>query len=824
MSRNSYLNSGRARSIGSCFSRTLAVSAVAGAVAAMTLPAAAASITWDGGGADGNTSTAFNWVGDVAPAATGDTLVFAGTTNLAVNNDSITSLATSGTAITFDATAGSFNLGGNQLVVGSGAGAGQVIIQQSSPNPQIISANLKLSTGNGDRSIVFGSGAGSLTLSGNIDFGTTAGDWLFPNTTPGNIILTGTNTGDGKSTASITAGTNTMRAMMRNNVANTVLTLGSDAALGNSGTGDIAIGTASLRGIAANQTLTINTLNGNRNLGGSSILINTPKVNFDGTSNLTLSSIVSTGGNRDFWVINSGQVKIKDAIALSGDQTGRNLFINLSGTGGMVVDGKLFETFHSGGITSTTTPQSTLRKSGSGTLTLNGDSANFNGLITDEGAGGTLVIGNANALGATGTTRGTVVSNGAALDLNGFTIGETLTVNSGGTLKNTSVLPAGVTADMAINSDLIVNTVGDITVTRLIGGSTARLVTKVGAGTLVTSGDNHNNLTNWDIQAGTVIFANTGGIAADRGLTLNGGTLQLSGTNSNLINDNQPFTINSGTFDVNGKGEAIAGLDGAGGDVTNTSPNTATLYVGGGPSGSSTGSYSGLIHDAAGLLKVTKEGSGSQILSGANTYRGQTKVAGGTLQLNVAGGADQPVLGGANVASPGGADIKSGKLVLDYNGATSPAGQVAAIMNNAAYLANFATGQIMTTGTLDEAHTLGWYDNETTKQLTITIARIGDSNVDGIVNFDDLLALAQNYNLSGTATWQKGDFNYDATVSFDDLLVLAQNYGQSASVDVASVLGSDFAANWALALRLAPEPTSLAFVGLAMPLIRRRRA
>ena len=41
----------------------------------------------DGGGADGKWSTAANWVGDTAPAATGDTLVFAGTLNTSTTND-----------------------------------------------------------------------------------------------------------------------------------------------------------------------------------------------------------------------------------------------------------------------------------------------------------------------------------------------------------------------------------------------------------------------------------------------------------------------------------------------------------------------------------------------------------------------------------------------------------------------------------------------------------------------------------------------------------------------------------------------------------------
>lgn len=65
----------------------------------------------------------------------------------------------------------------------------------------------------------------------------------------------------------------------------------------------------------------------------------------------------------------------------------------------------------------------------------------------------------------------------------------------------------------------------------------------------------------------------------------------------------------------------------------------------------------------------------------------------------------------------------------------------------------------------------------------------GDTNLDRVVGFDDLLALAQTYNpLVGGRTWSQGNFNYltpdsvAGAVGFDDLLSLAQNYGQSRSI------------------------------------------
>lgn len=92
----------------------------------------------------------------------------------------------------------------------------------------------------------------------------------------------------------------------------------------------------------------------------------------------------------------------------------------------------------------------------------------------------------------------------------------------------------------------------------------------------------------------------------------------------------------------------------------------------------------------------------------------------------------------------------------------------------------------------------------------------GDADIDGDVDFDDLLALAQSYGLPNSA-WRQGDFNGLGGVDFDDLLALAQNYGANASV-----ANSQFASDWALAQTLVPEPIA-AVLPLAGLLLRRRR-
>ena len=79
--------------------------------------------------------------------------------------------------------------------------------------------------------------------------------------------------------------------------------------------------------------------------------------------------------------------------------------------------------------------------------------------------------------------------------------------------------------------------------------------------------------------------------------------------------------------------------------------------------------------------------------------------------------------------------------------------------------------------------------------------------------------------VSATGTsWDKGDFDYNSAVNFDDLLALAQAYGPSMLVDGTIVHSDvDFAADWALAQSMVPEPTTLLATALPLALARRRR-
>jgi autotransporter-associated beta strand protein len=109
--------------------------------------------------------------------------------------------------------------------------------------------------------------------------------------------------------------------------------------------------------------------------------------------------------------------------------------------------------------------------------------------------------------------------------------------------------------------------------------------------------------------------------------------------------------------------------------------------------------------------------------------------------------------------------------------------------------------------------------------VLVTAAHPGDASLDDKVDFQDLVRLAQNYeDVTTIKTWSIGDFTGDGKTQFADLVVLAQNYGFGSVVDGdASTLGSNFAADWALAQSMVPEPTTMLGFGAALTLLARRR-
>lgn len=211
--------------------------------------------------------------------------------------------------------------------------------------------------------------------------------------------------------------------------------------------------------------------------------------------------------------------------------------------------------------------------------------------------------------------------------------------------------------------------------------------------------------------------------------------------------------------------------------------------------------------------------------------------AGSALRINgrkaafTAGASKVSTVGDLTVSTSSTLDIANTTVVVDYASADpSPFSSL-----RAAIVAGMASGKGIVASGVTGNQAIGIVDAPAGSStglsldgsaVVIRLTLKGDVDLNRVVNFDDLLALAQNYDANGSGkTWANGDSDYNGVVNFDDLLPLAQNYGGSFSltVDQIAALGSNVAADFALARSLVPEPTMLSVAAAALLPARRRR-
>ncbi|HVU08350.1 MAG TPA: glycosyl hydrolase family 28-related protein [Verrucomicrobiae bacterium] len=255
-----------------------------------------------------------------------------------------------------------------------------------------------------------------------------------------------------------------------------------------------------------------------------------------------------------------------------------------------------------------------------------------------------------NTLGSAAIWNGIIINNPSApVLINGNT---TLTLNNGVNLNNATV-------NLGINCGTINlggNQIWSIPtgLTLVTGSSTTSgavnspnngnfIVTKTGGGVWTTSGTGDNGSSGIIISGGTVNLDKTSSSGTHAvggpGLTINnGGMAKITGTGGDQIYDGASVSVASGgVFDLNGKTETFAGLNGNG-VVDNSAPTTsASLTLN---NGSST--FSGSIQNSGASLAFTKSGTGTVMLNGKNSYTGGTTVSGGTLLLSTTANVSMP--------------------------------------------------------------------------------------------------------------------------------------------------------------------------------------
>ncbi len=329
-------------------------------------------------------------------------------------------------------------------------------------------------------------------------------------------------------------------------------------------------------------------------------------------------------------------------------------------------------------------------KTGTGTQTLSGAGTNYTGPTTVSQ--GTLILDGTNALNAsawsiasgaflTVNTTNTVVDNW--VDLGTLTGTGTLTKTGAGWFQFRGAAPANFQGTILINdgrfgngfnTTLWTSSTADVFVA---GGAELDLRTDdmivdklTGSGTVINTfalGETNNTLTvgsnngssqfdgvirgiggvganntSIDIgrnnlaKIGTGTFTLTGASVYGGATTVSNGILRIGGGNDRLpvgttLTVSGGATV-GGTFDLNALNQTVSALTaGSGavpGIVTNLAVGTGTLTVSG------TSTFDGILQDggAGKILGLTKSGSGTLSLTGANTHSGTTLITGGALR------------------------------------------------------------------------------------------------------------------------------------------------------------------------------------------------
>ncbi|MFG6489764.1 autotransporter-associated beta strand repeat-containing protein, partial [Roseateles sp. BYS78W] len=502
--------------------------------------------------------------------------------------------------------------------------------------------------------------------------------------------------------------------------------------------------------------------------GAVSGLLTTSAVTLQATNNITLNSGASITGSNLLTLQAGRNISIGSTITTNGIMLSTN---DVGAGGGRVA----------AGIVAVNAPLD----AGIGTLT-----------ITNNGGTGTHTIGG-NLTGAGISITGKVSTNGTRT----FTTGASA---------------SSITSTMNMGGDLTLNIgSGNLTLGSALTDTGTRALTKDGVGTLTLSGTNTYN-GGTVLASGTLALGSAGAIGSNGNITLGGGTLQFSASNTTDYSS-RFSTAASQQYNLDTNGQAVTlatALTSSGGSLTKSGTGTLTLsgtntYDGGttlaggtlalgnasaiGSSGtiSFTGGtlqftsanstdYSARFSNSAGQLysfdtnnqsvtlatgmtssggSLSKSGAGTLTLSGANTYDGGTNINGGV--VSVSGGGALSDTGAVTLANTSGAtlNVVGSETIGSLNGGGTSGGNV-----------TIASGQLLSVGAGIFAGNITGVGGSLTKSGSGTLTLSGTNTYGGGTTLTaGTLALgsAGAIGSTGTITLGGGSLQFSASNTTD---------------------------------------------------------
>ena len=532
------------------------------------------TFTWDGGGGDGNWTTATNWVGDVVPVEADGyhNFVFDGTSQLNSNVDIVpgnNGLNTND--LIFNAGAGAFTLSGSSFdLLGTPTSNPRNIdtakIINNSANTQTINNSIYHHTGYNEGLVFDNTNGGAIVVNGVIQQSSSQADdvtiqgngtvtfngvntYTRDTTLSSGTLIVGDSSALGTGTATLAGGT------LRTDTAAATIALSN--AIDASGTTNVFAGSVGLNlsgDITGSGTLVIGGSGSGQGSSGVSITDNldgfTGKIIFDSVANL--NSFSFGDGNT---------VNTTAALEVNGTNNKSNIrlwehatFGELSGNGGnftgdnstLTINQDTDTTFGGQLLDVNSARELGFTKGGSGRLTLSGQNSYEWDTIVN---GGTLEVS-----GRIGETERITVAGGAAFEVTGS-----------GSLGSGGVYSGGGsgTGNIVNNGTFTYNSTTDQTFTGVVSGSGALI--KDNSSTLTLSGANtFSGATT--IDGGELVLSGSAGGGHRSATTVaNGATLSFASTGD--INNTQA-------------GRSIVLQDGS--TLQNTSPNDFVVLGAGG--------------------------------------------------------------------------------------------------------------------------------------------------------------------------------------------------------------------------------------------------
>jgi len=447
------------------------------------------------------------------------------------------------------------------------------------------------------------------------------------------------------------------------------------------------------------------------------------------------------------------------------------------------------------GVNNTTTAFSgslsgagSLIKAGTGSLSLT-SSNNYSGTTI---AAGTIILGNANALGSNSGM--TTVNSGGTLDLDGQTLGSypiTLSgtgASQGGALYNSSATAASVSGTVTLASASTFKAgSGAITVSGPINGNTTLTIdgsfgttlsglinlgtgglTKIGTGTLsLISSQPPAFLGVTSVNAGTIQLGTTGGPSIPGNLSVGDGSGSFAAAvvleaNSQIATTSSVTVNTACNLNLNGFSNTVASVSLVGGSLLTNggSLTTGTLNITGGNISSATGN-------------VQVNGNLSNNVSASTTTVTTTTSVNGTLLNNGSFTVNGQITGGAGVTNNGSITVGSaGSLTANGTGLDNESTVLLSggVISGSGAMVN--DGNLSGYGTVGGSGGFSNYSELTQNQNSLTLANTGANFNYGNLN----LTSGEQLRLTGGSLSNGGAINLNGGVITGSAL-LSNSYG-----------------------------------------------